>query len=113
MASDLDPRAEFHQLYEALQNDARRNQMICADVMSAIHEVLARDVDAIEVREDVHDRYAEHYQSEISQMVWAHWAVQHSHFKNPDGRVWTLSPWPIPLYWRWTRAVDLADYQLS
>jgi 4-hydroxyacetophenone monooxygenase len=81
-------------------------------VMSAIHEVLAQHADAIEVREDVHGRYAEHYQSEISQMVWAHWAVQHSHFKNPDGRVWTLSPWPIPLYWQWTRSVDLADYQL-
>ena len=82
-------------------------------VMSAIHEVLAHDADAIEVREDVHDRYAEHYQSEISQMVWAHWAVQHSHFKNADGRVWTLSPWPIPQYWRWTRAVDPADYRLT
>ena len=82
-------------------------------VMSAIHEVLTHDGQAIEVREDVHDRYAERYQSEISQMVWAHPAVQHSHFKNPDGRVWTLSPWPIPLYWRWTRAVDPADYELT
>ena len=82
-------------------------------VMSAIHEVLLRDASAIEVREDVHDRYADHYQSEISQMVWAHWAVQHSHFKNDDGRVWTLSPWPIPVYWKWTREVDLGDYQLT
>ena len=82
-------------------------------VMSAIHEVLARDANAIEVREDVHDRYAEHYQSEISQMVWAHWSVQYSHFKNAQGRVWTLSPWPIPVYWQWTRAVELDDYQLT
>ena len=36
------------------------------------------------------------YQSEISQMVWAHWSVKHSHFKNPDGKIFTLSPWPIP-----------------
>ena len=82
-------------------------------VMTAIHQVLAQGANAIDVREDVHDRYVEHYQSEISQMVWAHWAVQHSHFKNPDGRVWTLSPWPIPLYWRWTREVDLANYTVS
>ncbi|HEY4332942.1 MAG TPA: NAD(P)/FAD-dependent oxidoreductase [Ilumatobacteraceae bacterium] len=82
-------------------------------VMSAIHEVLTHDAQAIEVRAAVHDRYAEHYQSEISQMVWAHWSVQHSHFKNADGRVWTLSPWPIPVYWEWTRAVDLDDYQLT
>jgi superfamily II DNA or RNA helicase/very-short-patch-repair endonuclease len=35
-ASDPDPRAEFHQLYEALRNDDKRNQMICADVVSAV-----------------------------------------------------------------------------
>lgn len=35
---DPDPRAEFHQLYEGLQNDDPRNRMICADVVSAIHE---------------------------------------------------------------------------
>ncbi len=82
-------------------------------VMSAIHQVLTHDATAIEVRSEVHDRYADHYQSEISQMVWAHWAVEHSHFKNPDGRVWTLSPWPIPTYWQWTRTVDLDDYSLT
>lgn len=37
-ASDPDPRAEFHQLYEALRNDEKRNQMICADIVSAIRE---------------------------------------------------------------------------
>ena len=37
-ASDPDPRVEFHQLYEALRNDDKRNQMICADVVSAINE---------------------------------------------------------------------------
>ena len=33
-----DPRAEFHQLYEALRNDDQRNQMICADIVNAIKE---------------------------------------------------------------------------
>ena len=51
--------------------------------------------------------------SEISQMVWAHPSVQHSHFKNPEGKVFTLSPWPIPVYWEWTRAVDPTDYELA
>ena len=37
-ASDPDPRAEFHHLYEALWNDEKRNQMICADVVSAVNE---------------------------------------------------------------------------
>lgn len=33
-----DPGAEFNQLYEALQNDDRRNQMICADVVGAVDQ---------------------------------------------------------------------------
>ncbi len=82
-------------------------------VLSAIHEVLATGHRTIEVRQDVHDDYAERYQSEIQQMVWAHPSVRHSHFKNPDGKVFTLSPWPIPTYWAWTRAVDPDDYVLT
>ncbi|MGD1083726.1 MAG: DEAD/DEAH box helicase family protein [Verrucomicrobiota bacterium] len=37
-ASDPDPRAEFQKLYEALWNNDKRNQMICADVLSAMKE---------------------------------------------------------------------------
>ena len=38
VVSEPDPRAEFHQLYEALWNDDKRNQMICADVVSAVNQ---------------------------------------------------------------------------
>ena len=37
-AFDPDPRVEFQQLYGALWNDEKRNQMICADVVSATKE---------------------------------------------------------------------------
>jgi len=37
-APNLDPRNEFHRLYEGLRNDDARNQMICADVLGAINE---------------------------------------------------------------------------
>ncbi len=82
-------------------------------VMSAIHETLASGHRTIEVRAEVHDAYAERYQSEIGQMVWAHWSVRHSHFKNPEGKIFTLSPWPIPVYWAWTQAVDPGDYRFG
>jgi superfamily II DNA or RNA helicase len=36
VAAEMDKRAEFHQLYEALRLDERRNEMICADVCSAV-----------------------------------------------------------------------------
>jgi 4-hydroxyacetophenone monooxygenase len=81
--------------------------------LSAIHEVLATGHKALEPRPEVHDTYSETYQSEISQMVWAHPSVQYSHFKNPEGKVFTLSPWPIPVYWEWTRAIDPDDYEFA
>ena len=54
--------------------------------------------------------YAPRYQEEIGQMVWAHPSITHSHYKNPAGKVFTLSPWPLDLYWEWTRHVEDSDY---
>ena len=79
-------------------------------VMQAIHELLASGHRALEPRPEVHDEYADRYQREIAQMVWAHGSVKHSHFKNPEGKIFTLSPWPIPTYWTWTKTFEPKDY---
>ena len=81
--------------------------------MDAIHRVLASGASTIEVRQDAHDEYAEQHQSEISQLVWAHPSITHSHYKNPEGKVFTLSPWPIDRYWDWTRTVDPDHYVIA
>jgi 4-hydroxyacetophenone monooxygenase len=82
-------------------------------VMEALRLLLTNRHRTMEPRQDVHDEYRRRYEDEISQMVWAHWSVKHSHFKNPEGRIFTLSPWPIPTYWRWTKRVDPNDYELA
>jgi 4-hydroxyacetophenone monooxygenase len=82
-------------------------------VMSAIHELLATGKRSMEPKPDVQAAYQEKYESEINQMVWAHPSVKYSHFKNPEGRIFTLSPWPIPQYWEWTRSVDTDDYEFA
>jgi 4-hydroxyacetophenone monooxygenase len=82
-------------------------------VMESLRLLLTGGYRTMEPRPDVHDAYRARYEGEISQMVWAHPSVKHSHFKNPEGRIYTLSPWPIPTYWQWTRAVDPEDYVLS
>jgi len=81
--------------------------------MSAIHEVLAAEAQAIEVRKDVLDEYTGRYRAEIDQLVWSHPAIKHSHYKNADGKIFTLSPWPIEVYWGWTHDVDPADYLID
>jgi 4-hydroxyacetophenone monooxygenase len=82
-------------------------------VMDALRTILMSGQRTAEPRKDVHDEYAAKYQHEIAQMVWAHRSVKHSHFKNPDGKVFTLSPWPIPTYWTWTKQFDADDYVLT
>jgi 4-hydroxyacetophenone monooxygenase len=81
--------------------------------MSAIHELLLTGHRAMEPKADVHDKYVATYESEIGQMVWAHPTVKHSHFKNNDGKIYTLSPWPIPDYWEWTRKVNPEEYDFA
>ena len=78
--------------------------------MEAIRETLASGARSCEVRAEAHDDYAERYRAEISQLVWSHPSIRHSHYKNPAGKVFTLSPWPIDLYWEWTRRVDRRHY---
>jgi 4-hydroxyacetophenone monooxygenase len=78
--------------------------------MEAIRETLASGVRSCEVRAVAHDDYAARYQAEIGQLVWSHPSIRHSHFKNPAGKIFTLSPWPLDLYWEWTRRVDRNDY---
>ncbi len=81
--------------------------------MDAIHRVLGAEARTIEVRQDVHDRYVKELTEQISTLVWAHPTIRHSHYKNPDGKVYTLSPWPIDAYWEMTREVDPEDYRIE
>jgi 4-hydroxyacetophenone monooxygenase len=82
-------------------------------VMEALRSILTSGHQTAEPRKDVHDEYAARHQNEISQMVWAHWSVKHSHFKNPDGKIYTLSPWPIPTYWGLTKHFEPDDYSFT
>jgi 4-hydroxyacetophenone monooxygenase len=81
--------------------------------MECIHQVLSAGARAIEVRKDVADEYAERHQDEISQLVWAHPTIAHSHYKNPQGKIFTLSPWRLELYWEWTRTAEPEEYVLA
>ena len=81
--------------------------------MDAIHQVLRREARSIEVKPEVHERYVKELVERISALVWSHPSIQHSHYKNPDGKIYTLSPWPIDEYWEMTREVDPADYRIE
>jgi len=81
--------------------------------LEAMHETLTSDALWTEVRAEAHDDYADRYQREIGQLVWSHPSITHSHYKNGQGKVFTLSPWPLDLYWEWTRRVDREHYDFG
>jgi 4-hydroxyacetophenone monooxygenase len=81
--------------------------------LQAIHETLASDAQWAEVRAEAHRDYADRYQEEIGQLVWSHPSIAHSHYKNRAGKVFTLSPWPLDLYWEWTRDMERDDYEFG
>jgi 4-hydroxyacetophenone monooxygenase len=78
--------------------------------LEAIRDTLTTGARTCEVTAEAYARYAERYQAEIGQMVWSHPSITHSHYKNAAGKVFTLSPWSLDLYWEWTRQVDGNDY---
>ena len=81
--------------------------------MEVIRETLASGAQWAEVTQDAHDDYAARYQEEIGQLVWSHPAIAHSHYKNSNGKVFTLSPWPLDQYWEWTRRIECDDYEFG
>ena len=80
--------------------------------MEAIRTTLQADARSIEVRNEVLDEYMTRYRAEIDQLIWSHPTIEHTHYKNRHGKIFTLSPWPIEVYWEWTHTVDSADYVL-
>jgi 4-hydroxyacetophenone monooxygenase len=82
-------------------------------VMDALSLILGGTHRTIEPKQAVHDDYVARYRAEIDQMVWSHESVQHSHFKNANGKIHTVSPWPVPTYWTWMRAINPDDFELA
>jgi 4-hydroxyacetophenone monooxygenase len=80
-------------------------------VLDCIRSILAGDHRALDVKEDVHDRYNEAIDAENLRMAWGVSTVN-SWYKSESGRV--AQNWPFPLleYWKRTRQVDPADYEL-
>ncbi len=79
--------------------------------LELIRSTLASGARTCEVTDAAHDDYVERSQAELDTLVWTHPSIRHSHFKNTDGRVFTLSPWPIDLYREWTRRIDRDAYR--
>jgi 4-hydroxyacetophenone monooxygenase len=82
-------------------------------ITECLAELIGTDIDAMEVRTDVHDAYNEQLQAELANMVWSHESIRSSWYQNDSGEIYILSPWRLHKYWSMTRQVDLGDYVVS
>ena len=78
--------------------------------MEAIRETLTSGFRSCEVTVGAHEDYVDRYPRRSASSSGSHPPIKHSHYKNPDGRVFTLSPWPLDLYREWTRRIDRDHY---
>jgi 4-hydroxyacetophenone monooxygenase len=80
-------------------------------VMDCIKHILEGEHRALDVKDEVHDRYNEEIDAENLRMAWGVSTVN-SWYKSDSGRV--AQNWPFPLleYWKRTRQVDPDDYEL-
>jgi len=80
-------------------------------VMDCIKHILEGAHRALDVKDEVHDRYNDEIDAENLRMAWGVSTVN-SWYKSDSGRV--AQNWPFPLleYWKRTRQVDPDDYEL-
>lgn len=82
-----------------------------AYIMGCIELLLAGGHASMEPLQEVHDEYNERRAAEIKTLVWSHWSIEHTYFKNANGTIFSISPWPLHVYQQWTKAPDPTDFQ--
>ncbi|MFL2987515.1 MAG: flavin-containing monooxygenase [Candidatus Poriferisodalaceae bacterium] len=78
-------------------------------IMDVIQKMLEQNLGAVEIRQDVHDKYNEDVDQAHTQMVWTHPGME-SYYRNERGRIVVNSPWRNVDFYAMTREADLSEY---
>ncbi|ORX00589.1 flavin-containing monooxygenase [Mycolicibacillus trivialis] len=73
-------------------------------------EIITADLHAIEPREQAATEWHRRTREAIAGLVWSQPTIKHSYFKNADGEIHTLSPWPLPEYFAAVRTPDWSQF---
>ncbi len=79
-------------------------------IMECLKMLFTSDSRAIECRQAVHDDYQRRFREQHARMIWEHPSIEHSFYRNAEGKVTLLWPWKILDMWRWTKTADPGDY---
>jgi 4-hydroxyacetophenone monooxygenase len=78
-------------------------------ILDAIHILLEKDLKALDLKQEVLDKFVTDLDAANRLKAWGHPDVK-TWYKNKFGRVSQIWPYPIVEYWNVTRSVDLSQY---
>src|ERR1700730_3868191 len=79
-------------------------------ITACLVNMIEQGIAAIDVRQDIHDRYVREVDAEHEQMIWTHPGMT-TYYRNKQGRVFSAMPWRFVDYWRMTHDPDLSQYR--
>lgn len=80
-------------------------------ISACLVELMERDLLAMEIGQEAHDKFVELVDAEHEQMIWTHPGMS-TYYRNKQGRVVTVMPFRLVDYWRMTHEADLEHYHL-
>jgi 4-hydroxyacetophenone monooxygenase len=81
-------------------------------MMLALREMLEGGHRSIECRPDVYEAYNREVDALHARMVWTHKGMT-NWYRNPQGRVFAITPWRLVEYWKMTSRFDSAEYEMG
>jgi 4-hydroxyacetophenone monooxygenase len=81
-------------------------------ITGCLDQLIAGGHRSMEPRVDRYQDWHERSQAEMKTLVWSQPAIKHSFFKNAYGEIHVVSPWRLVDYWTWTKAPDMADFEV-
>lgn len=81
-------------------------------VTGLIVQMIEQGLAAIDVRVEVHDEYVARVDERHEKLIWTHPGVS-TYYRNPAGRVMSVSPWRLVDYWQMTHDPTLDGYDVQ
>jgi 4-hydroxyacetophenone monooxygenase len=81
-------------------------------LMLALRELLESGHRSIECKPEVYESYNRDVDAMHARMVWTHKGMT-NWYRNPQGRVFAITPWRLVEYWKMTSTFNPAEYQFG
>ena len=78
-------------------------------ITACLQHMIENNVAALEVKEEVSERYNERVDAEHAELVWTHPGMN-NWYRNAQGRVFSPMPWRLVDFWTMTHEPKFSEY---